>query len=69
MNGQSETTGPTTLRDEPRIRHNLARYHEAAEMWRVLSHRAGQAKATMDDAVACLRAAGGNKEAERLTDA
>jgi hypothetical protein len=57
-----------TQRDEPRIRHNLDRYREAAETWRVLSHRAQQAKATMDDALVCLRAAGGAKEAERLTN-
>lgn len=52
-------------RDEPRIRHNLDRYREAAERWRIYSHRAQEAKATMDRALADLRAAGGQKEAER----
>jgi len=29
----------TADRDEPRIRHNLERYREAAEQWRIYSHR------------------------------
>ena len=58
----------TEQRDEPRIRHNLSRYHEAAEEWRVLSHRAKAAKERMDAALADLRAAGGHTEAERLTN-
>jgi hypothetical protein len=69
MMGVAYVPDKQMTRDEPRIRHNLDRYHEAAETWRVYSHRARQAKATMDDALACLRAAGGTAEAERLTDA
>lgn len=65
----SDPSAPqSTARDEPRIRHNLDRYHEAAQRYSLYAHRARDAKATMDRALADLRAAGGITEAERLTN-
>lgn len=52
-----------TKRDEPRIKHNLARVYEARDDYNHLAHRISNAKASLDRALSDLKAAGGEVEA------